>query len=64
MKIVIIDNHPVIRQGLISILNNEKSIEEIKEASNIEEAMSIMTKEDIGIAVIELRLGTEDGLAI
>jgi two-component system nitrate/nitrite response regulator NarL len=64
VKIVVIDNHPVIRQGLISILNNEKNIEEIKEASNIEEAMSIITKEDIEIAIIDLRLGTEDGLAI
>lgn len=64
MKVVIVDNHPVIRQGLISILTNEKSIEEIKEASNIQEAISIITKEEIEIAIIDLRLDNADGLAI
>ena len=64
MKLVIVDNHPVVRQGVISILTNEKGIEEIKEASNIQEAMSIITKEEIEIAIIDLRLDNEDGLAI
>jgi two-component system nitrate/nitrite response regulator NarL len=64
VKIIIVDNHPVVRQGLIAILTNEKSIEEIKEASNIQEAMSIIAKEEIEIAIIELRLDNEDGLAI
>lgn len=64
MKIVIVDNHPIIRQGIISILTKEKNIEEILEASNVEEAMNIITKEDVGLAIIDLRLDKEDGLAI
>lgn len=64
MNIVIVDDHPVVRKGLIFILTNEKSIKEIKEASNIQEAMSIMTKQEIGIAVINLKLDKEDGLEI
>lgn len=64
MKIVSVDNHPVVRQGLISILANEKDIEEIKEASSIQEAMSIITKEEIEIVIIDLRLDNEDALDI
>lgn len=64
MKIVIVDNHPVIRQGIISILANEKDVQEIKEASNIQEAMSIITREEIEIVIVDLRLDNEDGLAI
>lgn len=64
MKIVIVDNHPVVRQGIKSILTNEKGIEAIKEASNIEEAMRIITKEEISIAIIDLKLSKEDGLDI
>lgn len=64
MKIVVVDNHPVVRQGVIAILANEKGIEEIKEASSLEEAMKIMTKEDIGIAVVDLKFSREDGLDI
>ncbi|MCH5138578.1 response regulator transcription factor [Clostridiaceae bacterium UIB06] len=64
MKIVIVDSHPVIRKGVISILANEKGIEEIKESSNIQEAMSIITREEIEIVIVDLRLGNEDGLDI
>ncbi|MBZ9689205.1 response regulator transcription factor [Clostridium estertheticum] len=64
MKLVIVDDHPLVRKGIISILTNEKSIDEIKEASNIEEAMLILIKEEIEIAIVDLRLGSEDGLEI
>lgn len=61
---VIVDTHPVVRKGFISILTNDKSIKEIKEASNIQEAMSIISKEDIAIAIIDIKLDDEDGLDI
>lgn len=64
MNIVIVDNYPVVRQGIISILTNEKNISRIREASNIEEAMSVMAMEEIDIAIIDPRLGNEDGFAI
>ena len=64
MKIVIVDDHPLVRQGLISILTNEKNIDEIKEASNIKEAISLIMKDEIDVAMVDLRLGTEDGLEI
>jgi two-component system nitrate/nitrite response regulator NarL len=64
MRIVIVDSHPVVRQGLIAILTKEKNIEEIKEASDIQEAMGIIAKEELEIAIIDLRLNSENGLAI
>lgn len=64
MKLLIVDDHPLVRQGLKAILTNEKNIDEIKETSNIEEAMNIIMRDEIEVAIIDLRLGSEDGLEI
>lgn len=64
MKLVIVDDHPLARQGLISMLSGEENIQEVKEASNIEGAMKIISNEDMELAVIDLKLGHEDGLEI
>lgn len=64
MNLLIVDDHPLVRKGIISILSNAKDINEIKEASNIEEAMSKIKKADIQMSMIDLKLGKESGLDI
>ncbi len=64
MKILIVDDHPLVRSGLVSMLSVEDNIEMVIEASNINEAMDGLSKEEIDIAMIDLRLGREDGLEI
>lgn len=64
MRLVIVDDHPLVRRGLISVLKEEKDIEMVKEASNITEAVSLITKEQPDIAIIDLKLGNENGLDI
>lgn len=64
MNLVIVDNHPIVRQGIISILTNEENTYNVREASNIKEAMDVISEEEIDIAIIDLKLGHEDGLII
>lgn len=64
MKLLIVDDHPMVRKGLLSTLSFEKTIKEITEASNIEEALNFITKDRPDIAIIDLNLGREDGLDI
>lgn len=64
MKILIVDDHPLVRKGLSSTLSFEDNIEEIQEASNVDEAMNLLTKSEPDIAIIDLNLGKEDGLEI
>lgn len=63
MKLVIIDDHPLVRRALVSMIKSDK-VPEVKEASNIEEAMSIITKDRPEMAMVDLRLGKENGLEI
>lgn len=64
MRILVVDDHPLVRRGIISALSFEQGIEEISEASNVEEAMSLLSGKKPEITVIDLALGKEDGLEI
>lgn len=62
MNVVIVDDHPLARMGIISILSEDKNIQRIAEASSNKDAAEIVGKEKPEIAVIDLKLGREDGL--
>ena len=64
MKILIVDDHPLVRKGISSTLSFEEDIEKILEASNIEEAMKQIQVENPELAIVDLNLGHEDGLEI
>lgn len=64
MKILIVDDHPMVRKGLISTLSLEENTQEIREAASVEEAVSILTVFRPDIAILDLKLGKEDGLGI
>lgn len=64
MRILIVDDHPMVRKGLISALSLEENIQEIREASNVEEALSILSAFRPEIAILDLKLGRQDGLEI
>lgn len=64
MKILIVDDHPLVRKGLVSTLSLEENVHEIREASNIEEAVAILSVYNPDIAILDLKLGRGDGLEI
>ena len=64
MKILIVDDHPLVRKGISSTLSFEKNIEKIWEASNVAEAIKFIQTEKPTLAIVDLNLGKEDGLEI
>lgn len=64
MKLLVVDDHPLVRKGILSTLSFEKDIEAIFEASSIDEALNILNKEKPNLAIVDLYLGNEDGLEI
>lgn len=64
MKLLIIDDHPLVRRGLVSMLSNESCMYDVKEAGNLMEAMDILTNEKPNIAMVDLKLGLENGIEI
>lgn len=64
MKIIIVDDHPLVRQGLASLLSMEDDMELVGECSNVQEALSMIEEKKPDMAIIDLKLGKESGLDI
>jgi len=62
--ILIIDDHPLMRQGLAMTMQSLSPSAEVCEASDINEALQIaMQRRDVVLAIVDLRLPMIDGLA-
>lgn len=64
MNILIVDDHPLVRKGISSTLSFEDNIDMIFEASTVDEAIKLINSNKLDMAIIDLRLGKEDGLEI
>ncbi|MGN7385452.1 response regulator [Sporosarcina sp. SAFN-015] len=62
MKIVIIDDHPLVRKGLTAILSLEHDIEILGEAANGKEGLLVLNSLKPDLTIVDLRLGDESGL--
>jgi|SRR5690554_3020534 len=64
ISILIADDHPIIRQGLISVLRNEPGIENIAEANNGIEALELLRKNNFDIVTLDVEMPCLSGLEI
>lgn len=65
MKLLIVDDHDIVRKGLTSALLCEASFEEISEAENIDEAMKVLRMSAPDVTIIDINLGHgQNGLLI
>jgi len=61
MKIVIVDDHPLVRKGLSSILAKEEGIVLSGEAETVREAIALIEREQPDLAIVDVKLGDESG---
>ena len=64
MRIIVVDDHPLVRKGIISILAENSRVQEIIEASNAEGALELISRCKPEVALIDLKLDKEDGLEV
>ena len=62
IKVLIVDDHPIVREGLASIVNSEHDLEVVSEAANGEEALKSATRESPDVALMDLRMPVMDGV--
>lgn len=63
-KILIVDDHPIVRQGVKAVLNREADLEVCCEANNADEAMRALANCQHQLAIIDLSLEGESGLSL
>jgi DNA-binding NarL/FixJ family response regulator len=61
-RILLADDHTVVRQGLRFILDTEPDLEVIAEASNGNEAVARALRDDIDLAILDIAMPTMTGL--
>jgi DNA-binding NarL/FixJ family response regulator len=60
--LVIVDDHPLVREGLKAILSREPGLLVIGEAGGLSEALALMQAREPHLAIIDLALADGDGL--
>lgn len=61
---LILDDHEVVRKGIILALECEVQDAEVQEASTIEEALELLQRQPVEILLIDINLGGKNGLDI
>lgn len=62
VRIVVVDDHPIVRRGLLDLFNEAPGLKVIGEAGAIAPALALLAAQPCDVAVIDLSLGAESGL--
>lgn len=64
IKILIADDHPLIRNGLKQIISRENDIEVVHEASNAEEVFDLLKKNNIDVIILDISMPGMSGFEV
>jgi two-component system, NarL family, response regulator len=62
IRILIADDHPVVRAGLTSMLDTQSELEVVGSASTGEEALAILQQKSVDILLLDLRMPGMNGI--
>ncbi|MBU1013225.1 MAG: response regulator transcription factor [Bacteroidetes bacterium] len=62
IKILVVDDHKIIRDGISSLLHDQPEYSVIAEASNGREALAILAKTKIDIAIVDINMPEMNGI--
>ncbi|MBN1649633.1 MAG: response regulator transcription factor [Spirochaetales bacterium] len=63
-KVVVIDDHPIVRQGFVQLINMEDDLQVVGEAETASEALRIISTQKPDLALIDLSLKDSNGLEL
>ena len=61
-RIVVVDDHPIVRRGLIELINEAEGLQVCGEAADVASALELVQREQPDLALIDLTLGDGHGL--
>jgi two-component system NarL family response regulator len=64
IRVLLADDHPVVRQGLATILKSEKDLKVVAEAADGEEACELYDQLSPDVLLLDLRMPKKDGLQV
>jgi two-component system NarL family response regulator len=64
IRVLLADDHPVVRQGLATILKSEKDLKVVAEAADGEETCKLYDQLSPDVLLLDLRMPKKDGLQV
>lgn len=64
LRVLVVDDHPIVREGLRHLINDEPDLAVCGEAGTAERARELVAKEHPDVAIVDLSLGLDDGLEL
>src|SRR5262245_11827083 len=63
-KIIVVDDHPMMRQGLVQLIDHEHDLMTYGEAENAAQALNIITSRKPDLVLVDLSLPDKSGLEL
>jgi DNA-binding NarL/FixJ family response regulator len=63
-RVVVVDDHPLFRERLCQLINNEQDMEICGEADSAEQALQILRELSPNLAIVDITLKTSSGLEL
>ncbi|MHC4605138.1 MAG: response regulator [Planctomycetota bacterium] len=63
-RILIVDDHTVVRQGLTLLINQEPDLVVCAEAENTTQALEIIEKQQVDLAIVDISLDGPNGIQL
>ena len=64
IRVILADDHPVVRDGLAAIVNQQKDMSVVAEAGDGEDAVSLYEEHRPDVMVLDLRMPRRDGVSV
>ncbi len=64
ITVVIVDDHPIVRQGVRMMLEQDATVRVVGEATDAEDAITLIGRCQPNVAVVDLRLGRGTGIDV
>jgi two-component system NarL family response regulator len=64
LRLLLADDHPVVRDGLAAMINQQPDMQVVAEAENGEEAVALYERHQPDVIVLDLRMPKKDGVAV
>lgn len=64
IKVVLVDDHQLIRMGISALLNSEKDIEVIGQATSAKEVMDMVEEKQPNVVLMDISLDDGDGIVL
>jgi two-component system NarL family response regulator len=64
IRVILADDHPVVRDGLAAMVNQQADMEVVAEAGDGEEAIRLYNEYQPDVMVLDLRMPKRDGVAV